>query len=1253
MSTQRRSFFALKCAPPDLAFCAAVPGRSLSGGDAFSLGATVFVPHNGSDKTVVEQPGSFRFGYDGGAVLFESKNLGRHRSDPAGVHLLENEWNRIDAVYDGEVLRLYIQGIPVYEANATGERFVDGETRWQMGDLDGYVQEVTLAARAFTDDEVRFNQIEHVVPDGELELCADFDAFDPRDAGRHALPLQLVGHCDVVNLVPALRTGTAGSVLAPRTTANPGAFSTGAFTVLAKVFPTVSPEMGDGYVFANGALGDAQGFALGVTEQQTRPFCLIGGERFAFGATLSVNEWSDLAVSVSGAQAAFFVDGAPTGTATLAAPFARTEPADVMIGNAPDAAGVAVVGFPGFIDAVTVFDRALDADRLAGYADVAPYRFDDGVAASWLFSDEAPREVVLDGQMLYAGGAAVALRENTVLDPNPPTLAFALPDVATGMTDVEEWESRAAATVLLETVKALTGQEAVSGFSGGQGKLNGSMAKALYVTLAADARMKSIEDEGSVTRDVLIGIFASVSGVAALWPVFEAFYLSGARWQNPYRIARFLRYVRILSPVAKSKVSKAIAAAAAIATVSLAARPSPDPRESKTKGATIALKSLAFYSDASKDCGAVCIRPDFDASPVLPEWTEGCTASQSAYWRVGADARPVLRLTLAVSALDAPTTVQVKATAQGDGLLGSLDEQNVTLAAVGDVTVDFPLAHHALGAADLGSHNVLFQWRAGDKLLGSTKHEVHVLAARPLPRWSNEPGKGELPTLPAIRMAEAVQAQESTEEEASRRFCGQFVAWVRAEAAAGKLVGRPWADGPAFVHWDKQHRNLLFDIASFFEAYAAPPVAVGALDLAGLTLALARMEGLAEVRLAELSGLAGTGGLMVRAAYRLGETAVERSLTAATYPVACVKDGSHDRIYDAYLEPVDASGARVSATGLPFSLGSEKTDAVAGVSASTYRTLLCAPGTTGCVALRTAVLGFGTLPLQGISPGEPVVVQTRGGRPSFDRCVIEALTLPPTEARCHSLSFVDIERLVVNAINLYVGGSPDPEVPADPAQLNSVMFDLWRAVTHNEEEGRSGLPVPQSEMQVASLARLTRVFEGEFPEKKEGWSQFGNDMVSLLNSEVENLRRGMSDWNSSIGSRFDPQDWCHLVEGDESLYCDCSMGDPELYEPCDTILDCPCMGPGFYLANPDDCQCLTRLRCGEPAVDVSSIVTCAQGVFVDLEYGPNLASDTRRRFLYSSTNSWGLNDIAHVYPAVNDPVYYLNVLADSPDWVEL
>ena len=331
--------------------------------------------------------------------------------------------------------------------------------------------------------------------------------------------------------------------------------------------------------------------------------------------------------------------------------------------------------------------------------------------------------------------------ENTVLDPNPPTLAFALPDVATGMTDVEEWESRAAATVLLETVKALTGQEAVSGFSGGQGKLNGSMAKALYVTLAADARMKSIEDEGSVTRDVLIGIFASVSGVTALWPVFEAFYLSGARWQNPYRIARFLRYVRILSPVAKSKVSKAIAVAAAVATVSLAARPSPDPQESKTKGATIALKSLAFYSDASKDCGAVCIRPDFDASPVLPEWTEGCTASQSAYWRVGADARPVLRLTLAVLALDAPTTVQVKATAQGDGLLGSLDAQNVTLAAVGDVTVDFPLAHHALGAADLGSHNVLFQWRAGDKLLGSTKHEVHVLAARPLSRWVERAGE--------------------------------------------------------------------------------------------------------------------------------------------------------------------------------------------------------------------------------------------------------------------------------------------------------------------------------------------------------------------------------------------------------------------------------------------------------------------------------------------------------------------------------
>ena len=167
------------------------------------------LPHNGSDKTVVEQPGSFRFGYDGGAVLFESKNLGRHRSDPAGLHLLENEWNRIDAVYDGEVLRLYVQGIPVYEAIATGERFVDGETRWQMGDLDGLRAGSHAGGARLHRRRGAFNQIEHVVPDGELELCADFDAFDPRDAGRHALPLQLVGHCDVVNLVPALRTGTA------------------------------------------------------------------------------------------------------------------------------------------------------------------------------------------------------------------------------------------------------------------------------------------------------------------------------------------------------------------------------------------------------------------------------------------------------------------------------------------------------------------------------------------------------------------------------------------------------------------------------------------------------------------------------------------------------------------------------------------------------------------------------------------------------------------------------------------------------------------------------------------------------------------------------------------------------------------------------------------------------------------------------------------------------------------------------------
>lgn len=1250
MSTQRRSFFALKCDPPDLASCEAACALSLSGGDAFSLGATLFVPRQGNDQIVVEQPGAFRFGCDEGAVLFESKNLGRHRSDPADFHLFEGEWNRIDAVYDGSTLRLYIQGIAAYEARVTGERFVDASTRWQIGDMDGYLQEVTLAARALTDDEVRCNQFEHAVPDGEMELCADFDAFEPCDRGRHALPLQLAGHCDVANLVPALQAGTGGYALPQRSPANPGAFPSGAFTVLAKVFATVAPDTGDAYVFANGPLGDAQGFALGVAARQTKPFCVIAGTRYEFEGQISAAVWSDLAVSVSGTTATFFIDGASAGSVVLAAPLARTDPAAVTVGNILNASGAAAAGFPGYIDAVAVFDQALDAARLASYADVAPYRFDADLAALWLFSGEAPIEVLHDGPLLYAGGAAVALRENTVREPVPPTLSFAMPDVATGSTAAEAWESFAAATVLLDTVKALTGQDAVSGFSGGgRDKLNGSVEGLMSVTLAADARVRSLEDTGDVGRDVLVGLFATASGVAALWPAFEAFFLLGQRWHAAYRLQRFFRYLRIFSLSTRGKLLLLFAAAAAAVAVALALRPSPDPEEEKTKGATVSLKSLAFYNDASKERGAVCIRPAFGKEPVLPEWTAGCGTSQSAYWRVGADARPVLRATFSVTALEAPVSVQVEAAAQGDKLLGSLDAQTVALAAVGDVTVEFPLAHQALAAADLGSHEVRFQWRVGGKLLGSTKHEVHLLAARPLAPWSNAPGVGELPALPAIRLAEAVQAQESAEGEVNRRFCGQFVAWARSQAAAGALAGRAWADGSAFAKWDATHHALTFNIGAFFTVCAGTAAAgVGALDTACLLLALARMEGLASVRLAEASALAGTGSLTVRAAYRLGATQIERSLATGAYAVGCVNDGVHDRVYDAFLEPVDASDVRVPATGLPFSLGTEKTDAVAKLDASTYRTLLCAPGTTGCMALKTAVLAFGTLPLGGIQPGRPVLKRTTD-RPPFDSYVIGSLPLDPHTVRCHSISFVDIEVMIVSAVNRFVAA------PGDPDSLRAVLLDLWRAVSRNETNDGQGFPIPQTDYQEDSLYVLLHYLldEEEEPTGKDEWAQYADAVERLLNSTVENLRYGMSDWNSSIGSSFDPQEWVHIIQlPDGSLMCDCEDSDEASWTSYATVGGQAISVPGFYLANDEDWQQLSRLKDRTPAVDAGGDVRCVQGIIVDSESESGLA-DARRRMLYSSDNTWRLGDYELVRLDVPEPVYYWNDLLATPAWVAM
>ncbi|RNL45773.1 hypothetical protein [Paraeggerthella hongkongensis] len=92
--------------------------------------------------------------------------------------------------------------------------------------------------------------------------------------------------------------------------------------------------------------------------------------------------------------------------------------------------------------------------------------------------------------------------------------------------------------------------------------------------------------------------------------------------------------------------------------------------------------------------------------------------------------------------------------------------------------------------------------------------------------------------------------------------------------------------------------------------------------------------------------------------------------------------------------------------GLPFSTGSESTDVVVKADASTYRELVCEPGSTCCIGLKVENLAIGSLPLQGIAPGNPIA-KRNDYRPPFDDFIVKALQVNPCPVRCHSVSLIN------------------------------------------------------------------------------------------------------------------------------------------------------------------------------------------------------------------------------------------------------
>lgn len=358
--------------------------------------------------TVLSQEGSVNSAYfleyrsDPGGDMWELYTTSADAADRSGDSMVRSkpvartgEWTQLTAVYDAPAgqIRLYVDGEPAGSAARSGGfdaagPMLFGRGRWNgtpTNFWNGAVDEVRAYSRVLSADEIRGLVTQDGVPQGQWKLDGNLqDAASPAHdgtainapdytGGQSAMPdpadlaVRLNGTTQAVSAAHVIDVDRSFSVAAWARVEQTGALET-----------VLSQEGANDSAFKLRARPDGRwGFVMFAADTPDD-----GSERDEVtGGAVQVGQWAHLvAVYDAGAhQLRLYVDGALVGTV------AHTQTYDVtgglQIGRAKWA-GAPVEYFPGSVDDVAVYQRALFASEIQTMAGrdlslVHEYRLDE------------------------------------------------------------------------------------------------------------------------------------------------------------------------------------------------------------------------------------------------------------------------------------------------------------------------------------------------------------------------------------------------------------------------------------------------------------------------------------------------------------------------------------------------------------------------------------------------------------------------------------------------------------------------------------------------------------------------------------------------------------------------------------------------------------------------------------------------------------------------------------------------------------
>lgn len=772
VNINKNSYFTMKVNDNSYAYIESLDDFSLCGGNAFTLLFVFYPLQTQMDICLMKQEDAFEIGYQNHRFYYHAKGMENIWIE--GIKPIENRWNSIAVTYDESIMKVYYQGIKAYEQEISTE-FCTNSNESIIGEtFSGYIKKVCCFDKALPRNSL--NSVLYSQDSEESKKTAmfylDFEGVNAVDYGRYNKPIQIKNQARQVNIVKALQVNDNGYL--QNIEAVEGQYKelfSESYTILTKAYLNITFKKSS-IIFNNGEYGDKNGLTIGIKNETTgaKLFLDCMGERIFSEKNLPYDQWVDIGVTVDNEKVIFYKDGEQIGKGYVNNLTEYSSSYKMTLGNGLQK-GVPVQGmyFDGCIDYFSVFNSALDSEKLKTYVEVPPFIYNKDIAILYSFTDNSNIEKISNTTYTLSN-AFLEIQEGTECCCDFESPCYCDETKYNGLSEYELWEANFMAILLTSYIEAQTGIKPTSGFVS-EGVLSNGAAQMMHTNVVPlESSKKSIASLYDVSEEDIINVESEIRYRGFDSVINETFYggagvdvIAGASTAGEMAAAVGTASI----PLADIVLSvTAIALTATIITAAIIEIPPPIV-EGK-----IILKSISFHwknkdeeYDYSKKAIPLAIMEDVqDGSGYKkkqmnpPEWLiekDGGTSkviSQPICYIQEKVNNPIIRAEFEYKSGDpknftGPISASISVNEQNHtgkkgerSALGDISPKNVAFDEDGIYVVDFELDNCKLQEEELGYVQCVWLWKVGKNnlIIGSSSHDIYIIGKEPVKPWNYE-----------------------------------------------------------------------------------------------------------------------------------------------------------------------------------------------------------------------------------------------------------------------------------------------------------------------------------------------------------------------------------------------------------------------------------------------------------------------------------------------------------------------------------